>query len=86
MIEDVGSGVSDRLQRDELMKAARRREIDTIVVWRLDRWGRSLADLVVSLQELHELDVGFISLNEALDSHHANGASYGRDVGGFCGV
>jgi DNA invertase Pin-like site-specific DNA recombinase len=67
MIEEVGSGVSDRLRREELMKAARRREIDTIVVWRLDRWGRSLADLVVSLQELHELDVGFISLNEALD-------------------
>lgn len=67
MIEDVGSGVGDRLRREELMRAARRREIDTIVVWRLDRWGRSLADLVVSLQELHELDVGFISLNEALD-------------------
>ena len=67
MIEEVGSGVSDRLRREEFMKAARRREIDTIVVWRLDRWGRSLADLVVSLQELHELEVGFISLHEALD-------------------
>ena len=67
IIEDVGSGVSDRLRREELMRAARRREIDAIVVWRLDRWGRSLADLMVTLQELHELGVGFISLNEALD-------------------
>ena len=49
------------------MRAARRREIDAIVVWRLDRWGRSLADLVRTLQELHELGVGFISLGEALD-------------------
>jgi DNA invertase Pin-like site-specific DNA recombinase len=29
------------------MRAARRRQIDAVVVWRLDRWGRSLADLVV---------------------------------------
>ena len=38
------------------LKAARRREIDVIIVWRLDRWGRSLADLVVTLKEL-TLDV-----------------------------
>ena len=67
MVEDVGSGAGERLRREELMRAARRRDIDAIVVWRLDRWGRSLADLVATLQELHELGVGFISLNEALD-------------------
>jgi putative DNA-invertase from lambdoid prophage Rac len=67
LVEDVGSGVNARLQREELMRAARRREIDAIVVWRLDRWGRSLADLVSTLQELHELGVGCISLCAALD-------------------
>ena len=66
-ISDVASGASTRPQREELMKAARRREVDVIVVWRLDRWGRSVADLVTSLNELHELDVGFVSLTEALD-------------------
>ena len=49
------------------MKAARRREIDVVLVWRLDRWGRSVADLVTSLNELQALDVGFVSLTEALD-------------------
>jgi putative DNA-invertase from lambdoid prophage Rac len=34
---------------------------------RLDRWGRSLVDLVNTLQELTALDVGFVSLSEALD-------------------
>jgi DNA invertase Pin-like site-specific DNA recombinase len=38
-----------------------------VLVWRLDRWGRSLADLVVTLKELSELGVGFVSLTEALD-------------------
>ena len=66
-VEEIGSGVNERLQRERLMRAARRREIDVIVVWRLDRWGRSLADLVSTLQELHELGSGFISLSEALD-------------------
>jgi DNA invertase Pin-like site-specific DNA recombinase len=61
-VEDIGSGVSERRQRDTLMRTARRREIDAIVVWRLDRWGRSLADLVGTLHELQALGVGFISL------------------------
>jgi len=66
-IKDVGSGASERPHREQLMHAARRRELDAILVWRLDRWGRSLADLVMTLKELTELGVGFISLTEALD-------------------
>jgi len=49
------------------MQAAWRRELDAILVWRLDRWGRSLADLVLTLKELAELGVGFVSVTEALD-------------------
>ncbi len=66
-VKEVGSGAKTRPQRDELMKAARRREIDVIIVWRLDRWGRSLADLVTTLKELSDLSVGFVSLTEAID-------------------
>jgi len=66
-MNEVGSGGRERPPRDQLMRAARRREIDAIVVWRLDRWGRSVVDLVHTLPELHALGVGFISLHEALD-------------------
>ncbi len=66
-IRDVASGASARPLREELMKAARRREIDAVLVWRLDRWGRSMADLVLTLKELTDLGVGFVSLTEALD-------------------
>ncbi len=66
-IEEVGSGAKTRPRREELLRAARRREIDVIVVWRLDRWGRSLVDLVSTLQEVTALKVGFVSLSEALD-------------------
>lgn len=66
-VEDVGSGAKERPGREGLLKAARRREVDVVVVWRLDRWGQSLPDLVVTLRELTELGVGFVSLTEALD-------------------
>lgn len=81
-IKDVGSGASERLQRELLLKAARRRELDAILVWRLDRWGRSLADLVTTLKELTELGVGFISLMEALDLT----TSTGRALAGLLAV
>jgi DNA invertase Pin-like site-specific DNA recombinase len=66
-IKEVGSGAAERELREKLMAAARRREIDVVLVWRLDRWGRSLVDLVVTLKELAALGVGFVSLTEALD-------------------
>ena len=66
-IKDVSSGAKERAGREALLQAARRREIDVIIVWRLDRWGRSVADLMTSLRELSELGVGFVSLTEALD-------------------
>ena len=58
-IKEVGSGAVERELREKLMSAARRREIDVLLVWRLDRWGLSLADLVVTLKEMAELGVGF---------------------------
>jgi DNA invertase Pin-like site-specific DNA recombinase len=66
-IKEVGSGAAERELRERLLAAARRREIDVVLVWRLDRWGRSLVDLVVTLKELAELGVAFVSLTEALD-------------------
>jgi len=57
-IKEVGSRAKAGPKREELLKAARRRELDIIVVWRLDRWGRSLADLVTTLKELSDLGIG----------------------------
>lgn len=66
-IEDIGSGASKRPLRDQVLAAARRRDIDIVLVWRLDRWGRSVVDLLNTLQELQAIGVGFVSLSEALD-------------------
>ena len=66
-VQEVASGAKERPERQRLIDAAKRRDVDAIIVWRLDRWGRSVADLVTTLHDLTTVDVGFISLNEALD-------------------
>ena len=66
-VREVNSGAARREAREKLLDAARRREIDLVLVWRLDRWGRSVTDLLSTLQELEHLGVGFVSLTEALD-------------------
>ena len=66
-VKEVGSGAVQRQMREQLIDAARRREIDVVLVWRLDRCGRSVTDLLATLQELAHLGVGFVSLTEALD-------------------
>lgn len=66
-IQEVGSGAKTRPKREDLLKEARRREIDAVLVWRLDRWGRSVSDLIGTIRELTDTGVGFISLTEALD-------------------
>ena len=53
--------------RERLIDSARRRDINVVLVWRLDRWGRSVPDLASTLQELTALSVGFVSVTEALD-------------------
>lgn len=69
--EFVDHGVSGSKDRrpalDELVALARRRRLDIVVCWRLDRLGRNLRHLVLLLEEFRELGVGFVSLGEGID-------------------
>ncbi len=66
---DVGvSGSKDsRPELNRLMLDAKQRKLDVVLVWKLDRWGRSLRHLVNSLAELEALGIAFISLKDNLD-------------------
>ena len=85
-LREVGSGAAKREAREKLLEAARRREIDVVLVWRLDRWGRSVTDLLATLQEMEHLGVGFVSLTEGPGPDHASRARHGRPVGYIRGV
>ena len=69
---DVASGA--KAERDGLKAALEFvRKGDTLVVWKLDRLGRSLKDLIERINELQTRGIGFKSLQENIDTTTANG-------------
>ena len=81
---DIGeSGAKDsRPQLNRLLEDARKRRIDGILVWKLDRFGRSLRSLLNMLEELKSLGVTFISYTENLDF----GTPTGRAMASLIGI
>ena len=66
---DRASGAKERRPGlDVLMADARRGAFDVVVVWRFDRFARSVKQLVVALEEFRTLGIDFISHQEALDT------------------
>jgi len=69
--EYVDEGVSGSKDRrpalDQLVTDAKRRRFDVMLAWRLDRVGRNLRHLVMLLEDLQAIGVGFVSLNEGID-------------------
>lgn len=62
--KETGSGTkADRVQRRKVMALAQRREIDTVLVTELSRWGRSTFDLLHTLQDLQACRVSVIAMN-----------------------
>jgi DNA invertase Pin-like site-specific DNA recombinase len=66
---DVGvSGIKDsRPELDRLMRDAHQRRFDAVLVWKTDRFGRSLKHLVTALADLEAYGVAFVSLIDNLD-------------------
>jgi Enterobacteriaceae phage serine recombinase len=60
---------------DRLMTDGRRRAIDAIAVWKIDRWGRSMPHFVSSVQELASLGVRFVAITQGIDTDSSNPAS-----------
>jgi DNA invertase Pin-like site-specific DNA recombinase len=66
-VDRISGSKESRPHLNRLMTDAQRRRFDVVVVWKLDRWGRSLKHLVNSLAQLESLGVAFISLRDNLD-------------------
>jgi DNA invertase Pin-like site-specific DNA recombinase len=75
--EYVDAGVSgakdSRPELNRLMADAKRRRFDIVLVWKLDRFGRSLRHLVNALAEFESLGIAFVSLSDNLDLSTASG-------------
>jgi DNA invertase Pin-like site-specific DNA recombinase len=83
--EYTDAGVSGATEKrpalDRLVADARRRKLDVVVVWSLDRLGRSLRHLIQLLDGFQTVGVGFISLREGLDGTTAAGRLQWQIIG-----
>lgn len=74
-------GKARRPALDRLMRAARRRAFDVVLVYRFDRFARSVRHLVTALDEFQALDVDFVSYSESLDTSTPMGRAVFSIVG-----
>lgn len=63
---------ASRPQLNRLKQDARERRFEIVMVWKLDRWGRSLSDLIAGIQELVALGVRWIAVTQNLDTDESN--------------
>jgi putative DNA-invertase from lambdoid prophage Rac len=74
---------NDRPALSHLMDFMRKRKADSVLVWRLDRFGRSLRHLLNTLLELTEIGANFVSYSEGLDTTTAHGRLQLSILGAF---
>jgi DNA invertase Pin-like site-specific DNA recombinase len=67
-IDRVSGTRDDRLQLDRLWQQTRARKIDTVLVWKFDRFARSTKQLINALEEFRHLGIDFISITEQIDT------------------
>jgi len=79
--ETASGGRWNREELHRMMDQLRAR--DTVVVWKLDRFSRSLRDLLQLLAQLEGLCVGFQSLTESIDTTSAGGRMMMQIIGAF---
>src|SRR5438309_11709344 len=63
---------ASRPELNRLAADARKRRFDTVIVWKLDRWGRSVAHSLDSIRELTSLGIRFIAMTQNIDTDESN--------------
>jgi DNA invertase Pin-like site-specific DNA recombinase len=76
-------GPNDRPQLKALLTAAARREFDRVVVWSVDRLGRSLKDLVLILQDLEARKIQLYAHSQGIDTSTPTGRMMWQFLGIF---
>jgi DNA invertase Pin-like site-specific DNA recombinase len=69
----ISGSKEKRPSLDKLMSDAKRRRFDAVVVYRYDRFARSLRHLVNALEEFRALGIEFVSIHEGVDTSTPNG-------------
>jgi len=76
-------GVNDRKELERMLKDASRKKFDKVVIWSVDRLGRSMKHLVSVLSQLKDLDIDIYSYKQGIDTSTTMGSSFFHMVGIF---
>jgi len=74
--EDAGKSAKNMRGRPQMMKMlkdAKEGKFDTILIYKLDRFSRSLKDLILTVEQLKKIDIDFISLQDKIETNSASG-------------
>ena len=85
-VDQVSGDVRRRKRAPEfeaMMADARRRRFDCVLVWKYDRFARSLGALIIALQEFKDLGIDFISHTQAIDTSTPMGRLFFHVIGSF---
>ena len=66
--QGVSGASSNRPALNELLKACRRGSVDVVVVWKFDRFARSLKQLMSGLEMCRAMGIDFVSVTESIDT------------------
>jgi len=84
IFQEFASGAKEsRPKLDKMLQKIRKKEFDAVLVWRLDRLGRSLKHLLQLIEEFRNKGVKFISLIEGFDTSTPQGELFFHIAGAF---
>ncbi len=84
VFQEFASGAKEsRPELDKMLQRIRNKEFNAVLVWRLDRLGRSLNHLLQLIEEFKKKNVAFISLMEGFDTSTPQGELFFHIAGAF---
>lgn|SRR3989338_5422608 len=83
IFEEQQSTRKNRPIKYDLFQRLRRKEFDGVLIWKLDRWARSVSEAALEIDELAKKNIGFISLQDNIDITTANGKFFAQVLFAF---
>jgi len=77
----ISGAIKNRPELRQLTKDAHRHKFDVVIVWKFDRFARSVVHLLEALEEFNHLGIGFISLTDGIDTKSPAGKALFSIIG-----
>lgn len=83
VFEETESTRKTRPIKEQILQSVRRGEFDGILIWKLDRWARSLQELIMDIDMITARNKEFIVLTQPIDTTNASGRLFMQILGAF---